>query len=256
MNTNVIQNKSFYYKDDFENNWSADSIASYALDISIDSWLQSVLKFPSDRIIYASNDYTFRERTRNRKDGNPITVGSLDLPYVSYYRTGYSECERAWWNKYANRCGVLDVANENYEQTTGKMKLAPVRAEYEATIFFSQQKDCEYALTRLLYENSDETILYPELVVNNETTVKNIAIMENDIEFNPEFNENDWLEQNKIFTISMNWAFDTFLIIGRDLNVSIAEEVILDFLSAKKLSKPDITKSEAIEQLTIYFDGK
>ena len=253
MNTNVIKNKSYYYKDTFDSYWSANSVVAYALDLKIDEWVQNVLQFPSDRIIYASNDFTFRERTRNKKD-NPISVGSLDLPYLSYYRTGYSECDREWWNNYANLFGVLDIANERYESKVGKIRLTPVKVEYEATAFFSQEKDCEYALTEILHDASNETILFPELYVDENYTLKNIAIFNNDIEFNPEFNENDWLEQNKIFTISMNWSFDTFLIIGCDNNVSIAEEVIMEFISAKKLSKPNISESEAKEVFIEYFN--
>lgn len=256
MNTNVIPNKSFYYKDNFNTNWTADQVVAYSLDIAIDKWVQDTFEFPSDRIIYASNDFTFRERTRNKKE-SAISVGSLDLPYLSYYRTGYSECDRPWWNNWANLFGVLDVANESYETKIGsKLRLYPVKIEYEATAFFNQSKDCEYALARILYDASNETILFPELVTSNGDTLKNVAIMENDIEFNPEFNERDWLEQNKIFTISMNWYFNTFMIIGADSDIAIAESVILDFLSAKKLVKPDVRKSEAIEALTIYFNGE
>ena len=255
MNTNIIPNKSFYYKDEFNNKWSANEIVSYALDIQLDKWIGDTLLFPPDRIIYASNDYTFRERTRQKK-ASTIDIGTLDLPYVSYYRTGYSECERPWWNNWANLFGVYDVANENYETKIGKLRLAPVRIEYESTAFFNQSKDCEYALVKLLHDTSNETILFPELVVSDTYSLKNPAIMETEIEFNPEFNERDWLEQNKIFTISMNWYVDTFLIIGDDIDIAIAEEVILDFVSAKKLVKPDVRKSEAIEAFTVYFNGE
>lgn len=256
MNTNTIANKSFYYKDDFDSDWSAEQVVAYSLDLAIDEWVKETFEFPSDRIIYASNDFTFRERTRNRKD-SPITVGSLNLPYLSYYRTGYSECERAWWNNYANLFGVFDVANENYERQIGsKLNLHPIRIEYEAVAFFSQSKDCEYALSKVEYADSNETILFPMLKTSSGNDLKNIAIMSMDVEFNPEYNENDWLEQNKIFTISMNWYFDTFMLIGKDSNFSIAKEVILDFITAKKLSKPNITESEAMEMFTYYFKGE
>ena len=257
MNQNIIPNKSFYYKDDFDTNWSAEQVVAYSLDLSIDQWVSDTFLFPSDRIIYASNDYTFRERTRNKK-ASAISVGTLDLPYLSYYRTGYSECERAWWNNYANKIGVLDINNEGYEAQIGsKLKLHPIRIEYEAVAFFDQSKDCEYALSRVEYSDSNETLLFPTMQTSSGNSLKSIAVMTMDVEYNPEFNENDWLEQNKIFTISMNWYFDTFMIVGKDSeNIQIAEEVIMDFLSAKKLSKPDMTKSEAIEAFTVYFNGQ
>ena len=70
-----------------------------------------------------------------------------------------------------------------------------------------------------------------------------------------------WGFGNFVFLFSsesnfLRWYFNTFMIIGADSDIAIAESVILDFLSAKKLVKPDVRKSEAIEALTIYFNGE
>lgn len=246
----TIPNNSFYYKEQFGEHWTNDQISAYALDIEIEKWLSGTLKFPMDRIIYASNDYTFRERTKKNN-------GQLNLPYVSYYKTDYEETSRPWWNNYANTIGIMDIGNEGYESQLGtKLKITPIRVSYECTIFFSQHKDCEYAYKEVLREESNETILYPKLQTTNGDIIKSIGIQDLDLTWNPLYDESDWLEANKIFTIGLDMSYDTFHITGRDDDVFIAKEVILNFLSTKGiLTKPNVMDTQPQELLIEYFSG-
>lgn len=236
-----LSNKSFYYENEF--NFWTNQISTYALDIAIENYFGELLNFTKDRIIYASNDFCFRERGR-KNDGN------LQLPFMNYYRTGYSESDREWFNNYANLIGIMDVANEGYVSTLGtQLKLVPIKAEYEGSIFFSQHQDVEYAWSRLVLEQSNETRLYPNLIANTGNILKNIGIVNFDIEFNPDYNESEWLEQNKIWSISCNFDIDTFFIYGND-NFHIAQEVICEFLTAKNIFKEGI---DPHTQLQNYF---
>ena len=38
------------------------------------------------------------------------------------------------------------------------MRIYPITISYEGTAFFAQNKDCEYAMNKLLFDNSNETI--------------------------------------------------------------------------------------------------
>lgn len=246
-NSIVIPSKSFYYKDQFTNNWSSQPCA-YALDLSLEDFFSKQLIFSLDRIIYSSNDFTFRERTKKND-------GQLNLPYMNYYRIGYSEPDRDWWNNYANAFGLMDIGNKGYYKELGsKIRLVPIKIEYESTVFFSQQKDCEYAYSRLLLEGSNETILNPILNTSDENvSLKNIGILNMDLEFNPTYNESDWLVNNKIWTISIDFNVDTFLIYASEEDLFITNNIILNFLLAKNLIKPNIMDSNPKILLEEYF---
>ncbi len=240
-----ISNNSFYYKDQFSEHWTNSEISAYSLDIAIEQWMSKVLRFPLDRIIYASNDFTFRERTRKNE-------GNLNLPYVSYFKTDYEEVDRQWWNNYANCIGVLDVANEGYENILGTtLKITPIKVVYEATAFFSQHKDCEFAYKELLKEESNETILYPQFNLANGDIVKNIGIQTLELTWNPIYNESDWLESNKIYTIGMDMSYDTFYITGNNTDVHFADEIILDFMTQKTGS--DLSLENSKDLFEQYF---
>ena len=104
----------FYYGEQMKS-W-ANIPMSYSLDIAIENHFASTLEFPLDRIIYASNEYCFRERTRKNE-------GDLNLPFLNYYRKGFGESDRPWFNDYSNRFGLIDRANKFTSLMGGKMRI-------------------------------------------------------------------------------------------------------------------------------------
>lgn len=249
-NTNIqndikIPNSSFYYGDDFEK--QINQIMDYALDIAFENYISDVLNFPLNRIIYSSNEFCFREREKKCN-------GQLDIPFMNYYKTGFTETDRRWFKNQSNLRYILD--SENIEKYLGNnFRVTPVKCEYESTIFFSQHKDCEYAYKKLLFESSNEAIIpYSIIIKDKDTEIKNTAILYLDLDFNPTYNESDWLEENKIYTIDMNFSLDTFIIMGRNDNISIAKEVLGQFICAKNGSDLTNLKDEdIISKLDIYF---
>lgn len=245
ISTIKIPNKSFYYKDKFESNWVDNNPVLYSTNIAFESHIGDLLNFPLDRILYASNDNTFylREEKNN---------GNLNLPYFSYYVTGYSDPDRDWWNNYAN----LKYPMSDDIITLGQeIKIFPIKIEYEGVACFSQHKDMEYAFKQLAYDNSNETILFPTIETTNKDIVKNIGILSWDIEYNPTFNEQDWLIKNKIFTIGVDFNIDTFIIMGGSTDLSVTKDVALNFISAKELVKPNVMDSPDPKTILLeYFN--
>lgn len=250
-NTNInnsikISNSSFYYKDDLKKWFNAPS--AYALDIALEQHFCDLLKFPLDRIIYASNDFCFREREKKND-------GQLNLPFMNYYRTGYSETDRFWWNNYANSYALMNINNEGYYNKLGlQLRLVPIKAEYEATVFFNQRKDCEFAYHELALDESNETIIKYEIETsakgeNDEPYILGLeGIVTYDLEFNPTYNETDWLQQNNIWSIQMNFDVDTFMIYANQ-EMAIANEVILEFMASK--NREDLMNQNGIIE---YFE--
>ena len=244
----ITRSSSFYYGEQMKS-W-ANTPMSYALDIAIENHFGKTLEFPLDRIIYASNEYCFRERTRKNE-------GDLNLPFLNYYRTGYEDSEREWFNDYSNRFGLIDRTNKFTSLMGGKMRIYPITITYEATAFFGQNKDCEYAMNKLLFDKSNETIIKPQLETNDGDIIENAGLMSFDIEYNPTYQESDWLEQNRIWSIGIDFSVTTFMIGKFDTNPSnlhVAKSVLLEFFSAKKLDHENYMNSEQMEWiLTEYF---
>lgn len=256
-NPHYITNpNSFYYGEQLKH-WASTPIA-YSTDIAIENQMSSVLEFPLDRIIYASNEYCFRERTRRNK-------GELNLPFMNYYRTGYDTSDKLWFNDFQNRFWLLDSDNKFTSQMGGRMKIYPVNIEYEGTVFFAQNKDCEYAINKLMYVASNETIITPELEMNDGTIIKNAGVFNLETELNPNYQENDWLEQNRIWTIGLSFSVRTFMI-GEfnqksddgsdDYYLNVSRKAVLEFFSAKKLNYQHPMQSEDIVMLLSEYFGE
>lgn len=243
-----ISNSSFYYKEYFKEWYNLPCV--YALDIAMEKYFCNLLHFPLDRLIYASNDFCFRER--EKKNG-----GQLNLPFMNYYLTGYSDTDREWWNNYAQSYAVMDVSNQSYYSNLGtQLKLTPVKAEYEATVFFNQRKDAEFAYHQLVQDEANETMVSFELEssVLDENGDPNIllnnGIVYLEIEFNPTYNETDWLQQNNIWTVQANFNVDTFMIYGNsDNDFHIAKEVELEFITSKH--RKDLSEGNGLVE---YFE--
>lgn len=248
INNNIkLPNSSFYYKDDFKKWYNTPCL--YAMDISLEKHFCDLLKFPLDRIIYASNNICFREREKKNN-------GQLNLPFMNYYRTGYSDPDRSWWNNYANSHALMNINNEGYYSKLGtQLRLVPIKAEYEATVFFNQRKDCEHAYHEIALDESNETIIKSELESstldeNGEPNILGLeGILNFDLEFNPTFDESDWLQQNNIWSIQINFDIDTFMIYGSGDDFHIAEEVALEFIASK--NREDLSKHNGLVE---YFE--
>lgn len=253
----ITRSEPFYYGNQMKS-W-ANTPMVYSLDIAIENHFSSILELPLDRIIYASNEYCFRERTRKNN-------GDLNLPFVNYYRTGYEKSEREWFNNYSNKYGLIDRENKFTSLLGGRLRVYPITITYEATAFFSQNKDCEYAMNKLLFEDSNETILNPQLETDKGDIIENIAIFDSDLSYNPTYQESDWLEQNRIWTIGIDFSVTTFMIgnfnplpdrdaNGNPMPLHVAKSVLLQFFCAKKLNYQDYMKSERMEWiLSEYFN--
>ncbi len=259
MSDNIIQANSFYYEDDFSRpEVFFNSI--YALDISIENFFSRML-FYSDtsRLVYASNEYCFRRRSEMSENG------LLEIPFMNYFLKSITpDTERRWWK---NANNVQTLANlDDYKQKIGfGIKLVPIHLVYEATMWFSQDKDLQYAMSKLLMSNTNETILYSELNTESEYSLKNLGIMKYNLEFKPNYTENEWLETNKITSVALDFEFDTLAIYpNTDLAVTpqpdnqgvfIANEVILNFLSTKGqlLKNENLLNTDPQELITVYF---
>jgi hypothetical protein len=242
MSDTIIPATSFYYSGEFSNEALPFSNSVYCLDIAMENKLANwVFHNDLNRIIYASNDFCFRRRLEmqgQEEEGAEF----LNFPFINYYLVNTSfETERMLKKNSAQVQGMLNLGG--YAEETGvDFRVIPLRLEYESTIWFSQDKDLQYAQTKLFDKSSNEIILYGDLVAPNKKAFKLPAFVKFDFQFKPEYKENEWMETNNIVSMSMDFSMDTMLIFGYKNNdlaqdiiqtVSLTEEVIMNFISTK-----------------------
>jgi len=256
----TISPSSFYYQSDFLNKETFFN-SVYSLDLSIEEYFAKML-FYSDasRIVYASNEYCFRRRAEMNEDG------LLNFPFMNYYLKSITpDTDRLWKKNTNNVQTMLNI--DDYKQKLGfGIKVVPIRLEYEATIWYSQDLDLQYATSKILMSNANETILYSTLQTESEYELKNMGVLYYNFDFKPEYTENDWLEKNNIISASLDFQFDTFAIYPdtfilqtpqpHNRGVFIANEVILNFLSTKGalLKNENLLNSQPQELLISYFN--
>jgi len=226
---------SFFDKTNFINN-------IYALNIAIENHFGQIFDGDLSRMIYASNQYAFRKRVKN----SSLIVSNLHLPFINYYLTDISlNTDRQWFNH------ILNVQGVYIDELGKKMKVVPIQAQYESTLFIQRFDDSLNAFYRFLKDNSNETVLYPSVTVN-EQEIDFTGVLSYNFSFNTEYNELDWLEQNNIYTIALDFNFNTQFLYSNEDGFGISDEVILEFLTYKTNS--DFEDDDPYETLKEYFD--
>jgi uncharacterized repeat protein (TIGR02543 family) len=228
------------------------SITVPNLDIELEKKFADILFYGDlNRIIYASPDFNFRERSRKHN-------GTLDIPFMSYWlHTMHDETQRSLFNNEANVLGI----DLGLSALGIRPKITPLYLEYEAVVFFSQDKDLKYASSLLNKLKSNENIVYYYLQTDTvDSLIKVPAFLSVDTDYNPEFAEEDWLKENNIMSVAMTWSIDTFQLNIHDTSIeedfprlSITEQTVFNFLVSKNLTdKEDVLANEGI--LLEYFN--
>lgn len=215
----------------------------YALN---DAWEEHIagLLFngDTDRVIYASTNYSLRERASSNENNN------INLPFVNYYTTNIENSnDRMWFSHVGNIEGVyIDELDRN-------IRFAPIRIDYDCSMWFQSDYDLLWASNQILFDDSNETIIDYYININGQN-IKNIGWLEYNLQYKPTYEEQDFLEQNKIFNMKLDITFYTFMI-QDNLDVALTEEVIFKFLNTTK-DIDDLTDEdyELAEELIIdYF---
>jgi len=222
-----------------------NAVEQYFADIVFDGDL--------NRVIYSSNAYAFRKRSsRSKTTTNNYNADNLRFPFINYYVTDISNTPtRKYMSNIVNLEGI-------YVPDTGKkIQVVPVQIQYESTIFVKRFDDLSLVLSKFLKENSNETILKPSVTYNG-TDITFDAYLGYNFNFNTDYNETDWLNFNEIHTIGLNFVFDSAFLYINDEPVSITEEIIFNFLSAKDGYSGELTDLSPLDYkilLTEYFSS-
>jgi hypothetical protein len=230
--TPTIPLNAFYYGDSYKNPNNFFCVP-YAFDIYIETFFSNIF-YAGDmtRLLYTPDSMMFRERDRKSE-------GVLNLPYFTYYLNSIDSgtSNRKMFSQQANIQGIdLGLTNE----TGVKIRTVPATLNYTINFLTDQPKDKLFIETLLLQIDSNETEFFADLVVEESTKViRNPGFVYFDIDTSPEFDEQEWLEKNKILIISADMQIETNLLFSNSHNFAITEETIFNFLVSKDLTDFD-----------------
>lgn len=194
----------------------------HASNIAIHNHFASLIfKGEVKRVVYASSEFAFRERSRQLGGSQ-----NLDLPFMNFrIRSLKNDANRPWWHAQANNRGLW------IPELGRNLRYTPVTIEYDSTIFLHKDIDAMYALTELFWDDDNETTLTPKVIIPNEGTDYEVDVFGNliyDLNGYSQYNESDWLKENKMIAHQINMSLETF-ILKDNTNISIPKTVILNF---------------------------
>lgn len=204
----------------------------YAVDIAIEQHHAGIL-FDGDvsRIIYATNAYALRKRANGQEWDN------ASLPFMNHKVVGMSQVDRRWWNNHANLIGFY------FPELERNVRITPVKLEYEATVFYHRDDELQYGFQEIWWDDSNETTFTPVIQING-TEVPFTGLLGYNLSYEPQYSEQDWLEQNKIHSMRLDFTVDTFFF-KSDGDIWVSDTVALEWAKNKDLD---------LSQIDEYFE--
>jgi hypothetical protein len=226
----IVRGRTFFKKPFFNNVLSTNiSLYKYLAQLFFDGDME--------RVVWASTDFMFRKRQeqlaeRKLNDLPKDNLGILDMPFCSFRITQdgiQPGSQRTWWNP------ALHIEGIWFEELGRRLKITPVTINYEACFVCNHDSDLYWAQQEQIWNNQAESILesFVDATAPDGTvhTLKNIIIYDAEPHANTQFTEREWLEKNKIQTITLDISCQTWLIAEDNHHrYSVTKKVILDFL--------------------------
>ena len=187
------------------------------------------------RVVWSSPEMMFRKRQQQvaalvqqgKADKN---VGVLDFPFCAFrlnQDSASTDHERTWFNQ------ALNVEGMWIQQLGRKVRLTPATFNYTAIVVCQNDIDLQYVTHTMLWDDSNETLLESFIDTTAEDgstqTLKNIIVCSTASHMNPDYNESDWLDKNKIQTVTIDMPCGTWIMNEDRHRYWLTKKVILDF---------------------------
>ena len=204
MNPVEVQAKQYYIHDSY-------IPVYYYVYEALEKWLaNTVFREDRSRIILSSNEFAFRRRfeltdmTRPYKD---LEISSLHFPFANYWpmNIGWDREERIAANPATLLYTGLYTSRSCIRASNANIAI-PVN------FYFDREDDARFAYSKLYFYTFNEFSQEETMTFQNEEVGLPVVISIKSLQFNPQYNETDWLKQNRIFIVSATVNLRTYII--------------------------------------------
>jgi hypothetical protein len=216
----------------------------YLIQIALETYFaNNIFRSDLSRIVYASEQYAFRQRLNMlAKAGNP-SVKELQLPFMSYFRQGNWEIDDrlAIQNATAALGGFPDASIAGQ-----RLRFLQVKTKFTCTCYANSDADAQTMYEALLWiqQPSAKQFSFGSMEYLGTQFDIPIHLSIEGLSFNPDTTEKDWLRQNRIIPIKFDIVIRSVSMaqkpqspqssIFEDQTIPfITHKVILDFLAYK-----------------------
>jgi hypothetical protein len=209
----------------------------YALYIALEEWLASLLfKNTLSRVYLSSLEYAYRRRfelTDTSEDYATVASSSLQFPFANYWplNSGWVPDKRVAANTASLLIKGLSAEHRN-------LRAMAVTTDVATVFHFDREDDARLAYERLLWQSYREQYMYTEVAWKGEVLDLPLNVKIRELQFNPKYSEQSWLDSNRIFTIVAtitlrSYSLQPALDSDEEEYFSVTEHVLLDFMSEK-----------------------
>lgn len=206
MKTNPVevQAKQYYIHDSY-------IPVYYYVYEALEKWLAStVFREDRSRIILASNEFAFRRRfeltdmTRPYKD---LEISSLHFPFANYWPMNIG-----WDREGRVAANPAPLLYTGIYTSQSCIRASNANIPVPVNFYFDREDDARFAYSRLYFYTFNEFSQEERITFRNEEVGLPVVVSIKSLQFNPQFNETDWLKQNRIFVVSATINLRTYII--------------------------------------------
>lgn len=219
----------------------------YAFYRVLEKWLGNII-FRQDlsRVYFASDSQAYRRRfelTDASAEYESLSASSLQFPFANYVING------GW--KPDTRAGA-NTAAQLYLGVIARSRMLrtmSVQGQLSVTFHFDREDDSRYAYDALMWRSYREFYFTIEQEWYGEQVSVPVFLKVLDLEYAPGFEQADWLEKNRIFTIKATIAARSFIVEpppqtaytqgttpwSNDERYPLTEEVVLELMNENNI---------------------
>ena len=204
MNPVEVQARQYYVHDSY-------IPVYYYVYEALEKWLaNTVFREDRTRVILSSNEFAFRRRfeltdmTRPYKD---LEISSLHFPFANYWpmNIGWDREERIA----ANPAPLLYTG---LYTSRSRIRASNANISVPVNFYFDREDDARLAYSKLYFYTFNEFSQEEKMTFQNEEIGLPVVVSIKSLQFNPQYNETDWLKQNRIFIVSAIVNLRTYII--------------------------------------------
>lgn len=224
---------------------------------ALEDWIaNNIFRQDVSRVFLASSNYAFRRRfelTDMSRNFEEIEVSHLNFPFASYWplNTGWSADDRIAGVNAAMVYGGIYVGDTKIRAISSTLSIP-------TTLYFDREDDARLAFEILYFKQINEHYYNIDMPFGDNTLGLPINMKLTGLQFNPSTTEEDWLKNNRIFLVQVNFDIRTYVI---QVPIQPRYDLSLDvngFLSDGSVYDPGIERyyltEEVINNIFNYND--